>query len=188
MRSGRAVATVMRGPGIKLEGRDRDRVVSDYLELLGARHPHARTIPGAPLIAFLIAAIAVVPLIAALIWQWLPGSPWWSFAAFLAVATVVSAVFVLFATGVIGPRRRVWYAAMRRCGHDVCVICGYALERRAPDSRACPECGTSDRDQPVPLGPRASAPTWPRYDVDADERVERAGREDRGERDSSGGS
>ncbi|MBM4007936.1 MAG: hypothetical protein FJ292_10370 [Planctomycetes bacterium] len=50
--------------------------------------------------------------------------------------------------GLRGNRRGRW-RAMRAAGYDICIGCGYRLDRRAPGSDRCPECGKPDADQVV---------------------------------------
>jgi hypothetical protein len=90
-------------------------------------------------------------LVGGLVWaaehfQWKRNQgPWWAMlvvpvASLLAVTAVV--------TGLRGNRRGRW-RAMRAAGYPICIGCGYRLDRRAPDSDRCPECGRLDRDQRV---------------------------------------
>jgi hypothetical protein len=50
--------------------------------------------------------------------------------------------------GMRGNRRGRW-RAMRAAGYPICISCGYRLDRRAPGSDRCPECGKPDREQVV---------------------------------------
>jgi hypothetical protein len=50
--------------------------------------------------------------------------------------------------GMRGNRRGRW-RAMRAAGYPVCIACGYRLDRRAPGSDHCPECGKPDAEQVV---------------------------------------
>jgi len=163
----------MRGPGIKLEGRERDRVLSEYLELLPSQDPAHRKLPGMKQLAVFLTLVSILPALAVFSLRFLFSDqgqliPTLTTAIILVVLTVViGSIVIAFGMGLIGPRRRLWWVAMRKCGHHVCALCGYSLEHRAPDSRACPECGTPDDEQPVPLGPRRFPNTWPRFEVES---------------------
>ncbi|MBX3356061.1 MAG: hypothetical protein KF724_10250 [Phycisphaeraceae bacterium] len=158
-----------RGPGIKLKGREKDRVLSEYMELLPSHHPTAAKLPGAASISIVLVSLSAVPLliIGAANWFGLGHAVQFSAMAIGVVGLLV--VTILLSTGLVGPRRRLWWAAMRKCGHDVCVICGYLLEGRKPGSDRCPECGTLDAEQPLPLGERKGEASWPRFEVAAPE-------------------
>jgi len=155
-----------RGPGIKLKGRERDRVLSEYMELLPSQDPTAAKLPGAKPLAIVLGVFSLLPLLlfaaAHLMGVRASGQVW----IIGASALTVLLFSLLLSTGIIGPRRRLWWVAMRKCGHNVCAICGYWLEHRAADSHACPECGTPDDTQPVPLGERRGTAEWPRFEVD----------------------
>jgi len=155
-----------RGPGFKLKGRDKDRVLSEYMEMLAAHHPGSARLPGSRRFAGLMAALSLIPLMAIPLTSIFPAPNWLRLTAIGSLALIVLVSAILFTAGVIGPRRRLWWASMRTCGHDVCVVCGYWLEQRSPTSRACPECGTADADQPVKLGVRSAAQTWPRFEIE----------------------
>ena len=155
-----------RGPGLKLEGRERDRVGSEYMELLGSQQPIVRQLPGTVFVAVtVLASMAAVALVAVAL-HLLRAPTLLQFVAACVGVAAVLALAIAISTGVIGPRRSLWYAAMRRCGHDVCVTCGYWLAHRAPGASACPECGTPDDRQPVALGTPSRASSWPRLEVE----------------------
>jgi len=162
---------VRRGP--RLTARERDRVFSEYAEmLLGNRAQEVIKLPGARRLAAFMAKGWSILLLIALSFQLAlkilspgrsNGPPTWVTPSFI-IGVGVCFLFLfgivvtglLFQSGVVGPRRRLWRAALRKCGHDICVICGYLLDGRAADSRVCPECGTNDEAQPIPLGRRHS--------------------------------
>lgn len=164
--------------GDRLTSREKDRIWSEYMEMLASRHPAPTRLPGARLAvigllglaAAAVGMAALAPLTAAI------GLPMW--ARWVIIGVFVALIFagiVTLATGLVGPRRRMWRAALRKCGHDVCVVCGYWLEHRAPGSRICPECGTADDEQPVPLGTRLATREWPRFEPDPPDDTEDGG-------------
>ena len=155
-----------RGSGPRLEGRERDRIWSEYMEMLASQHPTSRRLPGTKTIAVIILASVLASNLLLFGAQLVAIPRPWNIVLPFASTLGVVVVAVLLVTGAIGPRRSLWYAAMRKCGHDVCVICGYWLERRATDSRVCPECGTPDDAQPVALGRRSEVRSWPRFEVE----------------------
>ncbi len=135
--------------------------------MLPSQHPAGRRLPGARAVAIGILSCSLLLLPLHLGLQFVPMPDWMRFTISGGSVAAAMVIIILLTTGAIGPRRRVWWAAMRRCGHDVCVICGYWLEHRAPGSHACPECGTPDDRQPLPLGERRDGGRWPRFEVEA---------------------
>jgi hypothetical protein len=101
----------------------------------------------------------IVLVVGALLWSaqhfgWKRNQgPWW-------VALVVPTVGVLAASAVFlgmrGNRRGRW-RALRAAGYPVCIECGYRLDRRAPGSDHCPECGREDAMQVVNGWPPSAA-------------------------------
>ena len=101
----------------------------------------------------------IVLVVGALVWSaqhfgWKRNQgPWW-------VALVVPTVGVLAASAVFlgmrGNRRGRW-RALRAAGYPVCIECGYRLDRRAPGSDHCPECGREDAMQVVNGWPPSAA-------------------------------
>ena len=142
-------------------------MLSEYMEMLAAQDPTAARLPGARGVALVIIALSVL-----LLPLWIPFaralrlSATTQFVASITILLFVLTMTVLLTTGVIGPRRRLWWAALRKCGHDVCIQCGYLLEHRAADSHTCPECGLPDSEQLVPLGERTANREWTRYPVE----------------------
>ncbi|MFM7809983.1 MAG: hypothetical protein ACKPEA_18950 [Planctomycetota bacterium] len=95
--------------------------------------------------------VALVALAGGLIWAsqhfgWKRNQgPWW-IALFLPLVSLLGMSAVVL--GLRGNRRGRW-RAMRAAGYPICIGCGYRLDRRAPESARCPECGRPDRDQRV---------------------------------------
>jgi len=160
---------VERGTLDRLTGRERDRVWSEYMELIASQDATAWKLPGTRRVAIVLMALALAMPIPIVFLAALKAPFWLQWTVIAATSLGVFLVVILLTTGIVGPRRRYYWAALRRCGHDVCVICGYRLERRAPDSRACPECGTPDDRQPVPLGTRPASSEWPRFEPEPKE-------------------
>ena len=71
-------------------------------------------------------------------------SSWTTLLPPLMILLGVSAVVL----GLRGNRRSRW-RAMRAAGYPICIACGYRLDRRAPGSDRCPECGKPDAEQVV---------------------------------------
>jgi hypothetical protein len=71
--------------------------------------------------------------------------PWWTFLILPAISLLGVSAVVL---GLRGNRRSRW-RAMRAAGYPICIACGYRLDRRAPGSDHCPECGKPDAEQVV---------------------------------------
>jgi hypothetical protein len=93
--------------------------------------------------------------------QWKRGQgPWWAMLVMLMAPVLIVLGVVL---GFRGNRRGRW-RAMRAAGYPICIGCGYRLDRRAPDSDRCPECGRQDSQQCV----RGWPPTAAREPVEAD--------------------
>lgn len=156
-----------RGPGLRLKGRARDRVLSEYMEMFAGQDPAVARLPGTRGVAAAIILMCLVPAALIMLSKLIDLPEWFICTGFALMMLAVLLTVVLLTTGVIGPRRRMWWAAMRKCGHDVCVVCGYLLEHRAGGSRLCPECGTPDDAQPVPLGQRPLNSEWPRFEAEA---------------------
>lgn len=163
-----------RGDGPRLEGRERDRVLSDYFELLGAPPPTIQRMPGMRGAALLAMALIIAPFPILIAFAGTSPRLLGGIAALALLGLGLSASLLI--SGVIGPRRRLWSAALRRCGHDVCVRCGYWLAHRAHGANACPECGMKDEEQPVELGERRGPAEWPRFEPDPPEPDERRSR------------
>lgn len=144
-------------PRFKLTPRERERVMSEYVELEGPAAGRPAKIPRHPATSLILAACVIVPIVSLKVTD--------AFASLqnaagcfinVAVLGTAAVVAVCVAFGTNTPQRRKWRTAMRRCGHDVCVMCGYRLDGRAAASIVCPECGTPDAEQPVPVGHRSS--------------------------------
>ncbi len=94
---------------------------------------------------------AALLLVGALVWAsqhygWKRNQgPWWAALVLPAISMLAVSAVVL---GLRGNRRSRW-RAMRAAGYPVCVGCGYRLDRRAPGSHHCPECGKPDAEQVV---------------------------------------
>lgn len=98
-----------------------------------------------------IPVIAAVLLVGALLWAsqhygWKRNQgPWGTILILPAISLIVASALVL---GLRGNRRSRW-RAMRAAGYPICIACGYRLDRRAPGSDHCPECGKPDAEQVV---------------------------------------
>lgn len=107
----------------------------------------------------LLPVVLIVALVVAVAWFAPPkGSPqartaWWP-ALMLPVISALGVVTVVL--GMRSNRRGRW-RAMRAAGHPICIGCGYRLDRRAPGSDRCPECGRADAEQQVRGWPPAAA-------------------------------
>jgi len=148
----------MRRPDdFELSPAEEERVRTIQLFLDSEPDRRGRLPPRNPLALVPVALIVMV--VGMVAWFAPPkGSPqaktaWWP----ALVLPLVSALGV--ATLVLGTRsdRRGRWRAMRAAGFPVCVGCGYRLDRRAPGSDRCPECGRPDAHQQVRGWPPAAA-------------------------------
>ena len=131
--------------------RERIRTIELFLD----SEPEERGLSGACLRfstpAGWIPIVLLVAIVGAFIWAsqhygWKRNQgPWWT-ALFLPVVSLLALSAVVL--GLRGNRRGRW-RAMRAAGYPICIGCGYRLDRRAPGSDRCPECGRPDGEQVV---------------------------------------
>jgi len=93
----------------------------------------------------LMVAIAIGYMWASQHFGWKRNQGHWSL-IFLPLLSLLGVSAVVL--GLRGNRRSRW-RAMRAAGYPICIGCGYRLDRRAPGSDHCPECGKTDVEQVV---------------------------------------